>query len=115
MSILRYFKKVSDDTLEIAAAESHLSNNELSSVMKTIGEESCVKAPEKKKRKYVDYDQFRRAEIARWATKNGARAAGRKFGIPESTVRGFVKCYKAAGDVEVLPRIKRGNKLSFTR
>ena len=52
------------------------------------------KEVERNKRKcYGDYDEFKRAEIAKWAIVNDNRPAAAKFGVPESTVRSIVKAY----------------------
>ena len=45
--------------------------------------------------KYPKYDGHFRYEFAVWAEKHGQRQAGRKYVIPESTVRGILKSYRA--------------------
>ena len=64
--------------------------------------------------RYGDYDGERRLEIAKWAIANGCRPAATKFGIAESTIRGFVKSYRAgkpttdSAALTSLPRKQRG-------
>ena len=75
------------------------------------------KKVETKKRKcYGDYDEFKRAEIAKWAIVNGNRPAAAKIGVPESTIRSIVKSYnkEKSGKYEErakLPKRPRGAKL----
>ena len=45
--------------------------------------------------KYPKYDGHFHYEFAVWAEKHGQRQAGRKYVIPESTVRGILKSYRA--------------------
>ena len=74
------------------------------------------KEVETKKRKcYGDYDEFKRAEIAKWAIVNGNRLPAAKFGVPASTVRSIVKVYnKEKSDkyeeLAKLPKRSRGAK-----
>ena len=54
-----------------------------------------------------------RAEIVKWALLNGCQPASSKYGIPESTIRGFIKSYKASQStdgkgIDSVPRNKRG-------
>ena len=59
MSILKYFSKLPKESVEVAASESKLSTNETESVQATL---TSLSAPttDKKKRKYGDYDGFKR-------------------------------------------------------
>ena len=45
---------------------------------------------------YGVYEGEMRAEIAKWVLLNGCRPASSKYGIAESTIRGFIKSYKAS-------------------
>ena len=60
---------------------------------------------------YGEYDGEMRAEIAEWALLNGCRPASSKYGIAETTIRGFIKFYKASQstdgkDIDSVPRNK---------
>ena len=63
---------------------------------------------------YSKYDDHFRDEVAVWAEKHGQRQAGKKYAIPESTVRGFVKSYRAqkslAMKTKTLKQGKRGRR-----
>ena len=69
----------------------------------------------KKRKCYGDYEELKRAEIAKWAIVNDNRPAAAKFGVPESTVRSIVKAYnKEKSDkyeeLAKLPKRTRGAK-----
>ena len=57
---------------------------------------------------------MQRAEIAKWCIVHEVRPAARKFGVPDSTVRGIIKNYKEAKveneEPRELPRKDRGAK-----
>ena len=61
----------------------------------------------------ISYGQYdvKRAEIAKFAKKNGVRGAAKKFEMPRSTVQSMMKSlHKVAkdGEVRILPKLKRG-------
>ena len=93
MSILRYFTKISTSNINAAASTSQLTELETTSVVDSV--HMAVPRPtQKRKRKNGRYDAVKRAEIAKWAISNGARATGRQFGINASTVWGMVKQFQ---------------------
>ena len=52
-----------------------------------------------------------RYKIAVWAEKHGRRQAGKKYAIPESTVRGFLKSYRAQKSLAVKAKtLKQGKR-----
>ena len=77
--------------------------------MKSISEPQ----PKKKRQRYRNYEKIQRAEIAKWGI-HGVRPAAKKFGVPESTVRGIIKNYKEPKveneELRELPRKDHGAK-----
>lgn len=112
MALFKYFKKI-EDTVSESAQASGLGDSEQNEVQKQL-QMISEPQPKKKRQKYGDYDKLQRAEIGKWAIVYGIRPAARKFGVPESTVRGIVKSYKEAktdqGELRELPRKHRGAK-----
>ena len=70
--------------------------------------------PKTKKKAYVKYDEKLRCEVARFAIKGSIKSASRKYDIPVTTVRGFVKSYKEKQsenpnkEISTVPQKKRG-------
>ena len=64
--------------------------------------------------KYSKYNDHFRYEVMVWAEKHGQQQAGKKYVIPESTVRGFLNSYHAQKSLVVntkaLKQGKRGKK-----
>ena len=75
-----------------SAQASGLKENEVKNQLQSISEPQ----PKKKRQRYGNYDKIQQAEIAKWGIVYGVRPAARKFGVPESTVRGIIKNYKEA-------------------
>eukprot|EP00794_Sanderia_malayensis_P004503 gene4503-5100_t len=115
MSLFKYFDRVPKEKVAISAAESGLSERETQSVEVEITKAAST-STKKKRSKYGDYDEFKRAELAKWGIVHGIRPTARKFSIPESTVRSMIKSYnestKSFGphDLEILPKKRRGAK-----
>lgn len=63
---------------------------------------------------YGKYSPELRCTVAKYAIDHGKRPAAKKFGIPESTVRGFVESYKRTRqenpntELVIVPKKKRG-------
>ena len=98
--------------MEIAQA-SGLSKVEENKVQKQL--QSISESQRKKKRqRYGSYDKIQRAEISKWGIVHWVRPAAKKFGVPESAVRGIIKNYKEAKveneELRELPRKYRGAK-----
>ena len=89
MALLKYFKKVSQDDVAVAASESKLTDAEENAVKQQLVVNAAE--PKKKEVKYGAYDACQRAEVAKWGIAHGIRPAARKYSIPESTVRGLIK------------------------
>ena len=118
MSLHRYFKpSTSKDTLEavpVAATIAELTAHEraeVSSQLQNLGERQQVN----KRKPYTVYDENKRCEVAKYAMSCSNKSAARKYGIPITTVRGFVTAYKElAADknprdiISKLPQKKRG-------
>ena len=61
--------------------------------------------------KYSKYDDHFRYEVAVWAEKHGQRQAGKKYAIPESIVRSFLKSDRAQKSLAVKTRaLKQGKR-----
>ena len=117
MSLHKYFKpscsKESVDAIPVAATIAELTAHETDEVSTQI--QSLGKKQPVNKKKYVKYDEHKRCEVAQYAISAGNKSAARKFGIPLTTVRGFVKSYKELTVVKnpkekitTLPEKKRG-------
>ena len=67
------------------------------------------KVETKKRKCYGDYDELKRAEIAKWAIVNDNQPSAVKFGVPESTVRSIVKTYnkEKSGKYEELAKLPK--------
>ena len=114
MALLKYFRKVSNDNIALASASSGLKE----AAENEVNQQLLLDAPQPKAKKktnsYGEYDEFQRAEIAKWGIVHGIRPAARKYCVPESTIRGFIKSYKEAkqenDELIQLPRKSRGAK-----
>ena len=117
MSLHKYFKpSTSNEALEavpVAATIAELTTNEQNEVLNQI-QNLGNKQPAKKK-PYATYDEHKRCEVAQHAISCSNKSAARKYGIPVTTVRGFVKSYnelKADKNpseiISKLPQKKRG-------
>ena len=97
----------------MAATIAELTTNEQNEVLNQI-QNLGNKQPAKKK-PYATYDEHKRCEVAQHAISCSNKSAARKYGIPVTTVRGFVKSYnelKADKNpseiISKLPQKKRG-------
>ena len=113
MALFNYFKKM-EDTVSTSACKSGLQDEEEKEVKRQLQLVCGPSQPKKKRQNYGNYDTFLRAEIAKWGIVNGIRPAARKFGVPEFSVRGFIKNYKDAkvgnAKLDELPKKQRGAK-----
>ena len=98
----------------IPVAATELTPNEQNEVAEAIKNNGGKK---KQKASYSKYDDKQRSEIAKFAIQSGNKSASRRFGVPESTVRGMKMSYneaKAAAltndAIKSLPTKKRGPK-----
>ena len=69
MALLKYFKKVSQDDVAVAASESKLTDAEENAVKQQLVVNAAE--PRKKKVKYGAYDACQRAEVAKWGIAHG--------------------------------------------
>ena len=112
MALFKYFKKV-EHTVSDSAQASGLKEVEENEVQKQF---QSISEPQSKKKRQRggNYHKIQRAEIAKWGIVHGVRPAAKKFGVPESTVRGIIKNYKEAKveneELRELPRKDRGAK-----
>ena len=110
MSLHRYFKsnsanRVPTNVIPVAGTIAELmanKQNEVSKAIKNMGTRG------EKGKKYKKYNDKKRSEVAKVALNSGVRSAGRRYGIVESTIRGFIKSYKEAKaasdkDISLLP------------
>ena len=116
MALFKYFKKVDEDVIATCSANTGLQEAEEDAVRRQL---RLVDTPATKKKRtnYGEYNELIRADVAKWGMVHGIRPAARKFGVPESTVRGFMKYYKTLvsngtddNPVNKLPRKSRGAK-----
>ena len=121
MSLHKYFKPTNTsrnaECVPVAAAIANLTSCEQQEVENAIRnlDEKPSGSTTGCKRKYVKYDERLRCEVAKFALNGNNKAAARKYGIPVTTVRSFVKSYKETvlendANVSVLPQKKRGRK-----
>lgn len=118
MSLHKYFaptnrgntSKRNLSAIPVAATIAELTSNEQNEVVEAIKNVDG----KKKRGPYVKYDDHKRSEVAKFAVTTAIKTASSKYGIPENTVRHFVKSYteaKAAApnkDISSLPHKKRG-------
>ena len=100
--------------IPVAATIAELTQNEQNVVAEAI---KNIGGKKKQKTSYSKYDDKQRSEIAKFAIQSGNKSASRRFGVPESTVRGMKMFYneaKAAAPtndaIKSLPTKKRGPK-----
>ena len=123
MSLHKYFKTKSTASvietlatvIPVAATIAELTPNEQNEVAKAI---KNIGGKKKQKTSYSKYDDKQRSEIAKFAIQSGNKSS-RRFGVPESTVRGMKRSYneaKAAAPtndtIKLLPPKKRGPNTS---
>ena len=96
MSLHRYFKPLTPkdtlDSVPVAATIAELTAqdiNEVSAQLENLGNRQGSK-----RKPYTIYDEHKRCEVAKYAISCSNKSAARKYGIPISTVRGFVSSYK---------------------
>ena len=123
MSLHKYFKPANVnrnvDSVPVSATIANLTSAEQQEVENAIKnlEEKHTSAASSSKKTYVKYDEHLRCEVAKFALNGSNKSAARKYGIPLTTVRGFVKSYKEKKsavddnvDISQLPQKKRGRK-----
>ena len=121
MSLHKYFKPANARTascVPVAAAIANLTSCEQQEVEKAIqhlNDKPSCSTSNNNKRKYEKYYERLRCEVAKFALNGSNSAAARKYGIPITTVRGFVKSYKEKvqdddSNVDTLPQKKRGRR-----
>ena len=122
MSLHKYFSSQKrnqqssiTDAIPVAATVAELTVNERREVTEMVANVVGSK-PAAKRKKHQKYDDKQRADVAKYALANGSRSAERRYGITESTIRGFVKSYKermesgTQKDITSLPKQKRGRR-----
>ena len=122
MSLHKYFKPANNnrdvECVPVAAAMANLTSceqNEVENALRNLGKTSSSGNNAHGKRRYAKYDEHLRCEVAKFAINGSNKAAARKFGIPVTTVRGFVQSYKETeqgngATINALPVKKRGRK-----
>ena len=120
MSLHKYFKPSASNTshalnaVPVSATIAQLTTHEqieVENAIRNLGEGRSGN----KKKPYTKYDERKRCEVAKFAQNCSNKAAARKYDIPVTTVRGFVKSFneRKAGanpneDIVSLPLKNRG-------
>ena len=100
MSFHKYFKSSNPnigenrtlDTVPVAVTIAELTTTERNEVANQI-RNSGKKHGSGEKKLYEKYDIRLRCEVAKFAMSGSNKSAARKYGIPVTTVHGFVKSY----------------------
>ena len=98
MALHKYFKPSASNTshalnaVPVATTIAQLTTHEqieVENAIRNLGEGRSGN----KKKPYTKYDERKRCEVAKFAQKCSIKAAARKYDIPVTTVRGFVKSF----------------------